>query len=304
MSEDPVICYCFGTTRAEVRAHFARPSARLDDLIARTGITTKCTACSLDLDVLLDDLRTAQRVGGSNQPRVANDARGIRFRQERIDSGFLINRDGIVTLVRLANYPPLFEDPELCTPHRYRLALFDMGGVRCAKISGRIGVGEETTIDLSAIERCPCDGWFLIRLRPEGAGHYGTLRPQAILDGSSWTAAYHTQFHMHASRERWRAGAPLLTIGGRTRAVISIINASATPSGFRVRVDGQDYRAETDGELAGNGAALFNVDAAFSDLPERASLILRIRSNEPTRKNLINRHPDGSLGVDHFPNLV
>ena len=46
------------------------------------------------------------------------------------------------------------------------------------------------------------------------------------------------------------------------------------------------------------------VDERFGELPTDAPLILRVASDRPTRKNLINRHPDGSLGVDHFPNIV
>ena len=67
---------------------------------------------------------------------------------------------------------------------------------------------------------------------------------------------------------------------------------------------GKNRTRTVEGRLAGNGASMLDVDEAFPGLPDSAPLILRVRSRRPTRKNLINRHPDGSLGVDHFPNLV
>jgi hypothetical protein len=151
---------------------------------------------------------------------------------------------------------------------------------------------------------CPSEGWFLLRLIPEGPGYYGTLRPQVVLDGGCWASAYHTQFHTDASRAGRRSGMPLRSVEGRTRTAISMINGSKRASRFRATLEGPGYQAEAGGELPGDGARVFEIDDNFPDLPTEAPLIFRINSDYPFRKNVINRHPDGSLGIDHFPNVV
>ena len=304
MSEDPIICYCFGTARNEVRAHFSRPGARLDDLIEQTRITTKCTACALDLDILLDEIQAGERLDGATAAKLAAKEWGFLERVERVDSGFLLNRDGVRTHIRLANYPPFFQDGDYCSSHRYNLKLFDNAGKLRASRKGKIGVGEEKTIELGAIAGCPDAGWFLIRLMPTGPGHYGTLRPQAILDGGWWTAAYHTQFHSDASRSGRRAGTPLRTVGRHTHATVSLINGARRPTSYKAVMTGPNFEGVIQGKLAGNGAVFLDIDKIFENLPENSPLILRVASKRPTRKNLINHHPDGSLGVEHFPNLV
>lgn len=304
MTEDPIICYCFGTRRDAVRRHFSKPEARLEDLIAETSITTKCTACTLDLDVLLDDIQSSERLAGPRATAIEAESAGWPNRIERVDSGFLICDDKITTHIRLANYPPNFDSPELCTPHDWKLKIFDNDGRVRKTAAGRIGVGEEIGIELAELGDCPAQGWFLLRLFPNGPGHYGTVRPQAALQGEDWVACYHTQFHTDASREGRRSGTPLRTVGGFTHAVVSIINGASKPATWQATMEGDGRTRTVEGRLAGDGACMLGVDAAFPGLPDSASLILRVRSSRPTRKNLINRHPDGSLGVDHFPNLV
>ncbi len=298
-----MICYCFGISREAVRTHFARPGARLDDFITATGITTKCTACAIDLDVMLDEVNEAA-VAGRSAAREDVPRRGWRTAIERVDSGFLVCDGSMRTSVRLANYPPYFENLALCAPHHFKLMLFDNDGRACARAKGRVEPGEETTIDLSALAGCPPQGWFLLRQRPESAGHYGTMRPQAVLDGGTWVACYHTQFHTDAARDGRRSSTPLRSVAGRTRALISIINGSARATDFRATLEGGSSAQTAEGKLLGNGACFLDVDTVFPKLPPGAPLILRVQSTQPTRKNLLNRHPDGSFGVDHFPNLV
>lgn len=304
MSEDPIICYCFGVTRVAVHAHFAQPDAQLKDLVAKTGITTKCTACALDFDVLLDEIHSSEQMIQARTAAEAETAGGLRERIDRVDSGLLLCNETVKTYIRLANYPPCFEGDDLCAPHRYRFAIFDDDGRVRAREHGRIGVCSEITIDLAALRNCPERGWFLLRLMPEGSGYYGTLRPQAVLEGRNWTACYHTQFHSDASREGRRSGTPIRTSGRKTRALVSIINGSMKPSRFVAAVELPGGLRESAGLIRGSGGHLLDVDAVFRDLPENASFILRIRSEQPTRKHLINLHPDGSMGVEHFPNLV
>jgi bacterioferritin-associated ferredoxin len=304
MSEDPILCYCFGVKRAEVLAHFANQGARLEDLVARTGVSTRCTACAVDLDLMLDEIQSSEQRMRARTEELAISQSGFRSRVNRVDSGFLLCDDDVKTSIRLANYPPPSQNIDLCTPHLYRVTLFDNDGRICCQDRGKVDVQEEKAIELSNLPGCPREGWFLLDLQPQGPGRYGTLRPQAAFQGKDWAACYHTQFHTFASRSGRRSGAPLRTIGSLTRTVISVINGSSHPSRYWATIESHDGSEEVQGNLAGHGACFLDIDAAFTRRPANAFLIFRIRSEKPTRKNLIYRHPDGSLGFDHFPNLV
>lgn len=304
MTEDPIICYCFGVKRDAIRQHFSKPNARLEGLIAETRITTKCTACALDLDVMLDEIQSSERLVRARAAALEAESVGWHSRIERVDSGFLICDDKITTRIRLANHPPNFDSPDLCTLHDWKLKVFDNEGRVRKTAAGRIGVGEEISIELAELGDCPAQGWFLLRLIPNGPGHYGTVRPQTVLQGEDWVACYHTQFHTDASREGRRSGTPLRTVGGFTRAVVSVINGGVKPTTYEATLEVGGKKRTANGRLRGNGACMLDVDAIFPGLPDNSALILRLRSGDPTRKNLINKHPDGSLGVDHFPNLV
>jgi hypothetical protein len=301
---DPIICYCFGIKRADVAAHFAQSGARLEDLIEKTHITTKCTSCAIDLDIMLDEMQNSDQVKRSRAEELASSRAGLRDRIDRTDSGFFLCDGSTKTSIRLANYPPPGQSVELCAPHTYRVTLFDNDGRVRAQGAGSVDVLEEKTVDLAAMDGCPEEGWFLLTAHPKGPGRYGTLRPQAAFEGRNWAACYHTQLHTFASRSGRRSGAALRTIGGLTRTVISVINSSRNQSAYRATLECLDGIEEMSGSLAGHGACLLDIDASFRRRPDNAFVIFRIESEQPTRKNLIYRHPDGSLGFDHFPNLV
>lgn len=304
MSDDPILCYCFDVKRADVIAHFSAPGARLQDLVDRTKVTTKCTACAVDLDNVLDELQSGEQRTRARAEEVASSRLGLRQRVDRTDSGFFLCNAEVKTSIRLANYPPPALSDDLCSPHTYRVTLFANDGTVCAKDNGAVGTNEEITIDLAAMPGCPLQGWFLLTVHPEGPGRYGTLRPQTAFEGPGWSACYHTQLHTFASRSGRRSGAPLRSIGGLTRTLISVINGSGRPTSYRATLEGPSGVEAVDGELSGNGACLLDIDALFPRKPDNATVIFRMQSEQPTRKNLIYRHPDGSLGFDHFPNLV
>lgn len=302
MSDDPVICYCFGTTRDQVREHFKKPGATLEQLIGETQITKKCTACSLDLDMLLEEIQ-AERLG-TVVPSAMSAGRG-RFidKVDRADSGFFICDGTISTQIRLSNYPPMYDDKSFCTDYSYILSLFDEQGHCIARPSGRLPVGSELTLNLGALG-APRRGWFLLHQMPDGPGYYGTTRPQVFLKGHGWAACYHTQFHSDATRKGRRADSPAFVIDGKTRMRVAVINGSANPTKVRFRLEGTDCQGEAETVLLGNGSTIFDVDAAMPTLSGTGPALLHVISDEPTRKILINVHPDGTWGVDHFPNIA
>jgi len=279
------------------------PGATLDTLVAQTRVGTKCTACLLDLDVLLADFDQAgsgRSIGSFDQ--ATGPGRGAPW--ERVDSGFFLNQDGIQTILRIANFDLGFAPTEHAAAHDCRLWVFNDAGKIRARDVFHVGGGEETTINLSDYPACPGRGWFLIAMKPRRAGYYGTMRPQVALVGRDWVACYHTQFHADAVRSGRRSGIVLRTKGPYTGAAVYAINGSNAASGLELVIsDHYGYRRNADFQLAARGSAMIEIDRAFRDLPSDASLLLDVHSQEPTRKCIINRHGDGSLGVDHFPNF-
>ena len=304
MFQAPIICYCYGLKRADIAAKLAQPDLRLDDLIAETRITTKCTACAVDLNAMIDQMHASERLNHLRAEELKASTKGWQQKVDRLDSGFFICDGEIKTALRFANHPPFTNDESLCAPHDFTVTLFDNGGRVCARHWGHVAVREEQTIELAGLQGCPEQGWFLLHMRPRGPGRYGTLRPQAALKGRGWISCYHTQFHTDAARAGRRSGVALWLVEGRTRAQVSIINGSPVSSRYQASLETDVGMRHTEGTIAGNGACFLDVDSAFGGLPETGAVVLRLDSEQPTRKNIINRHPDGTLGVDHFPNRV
>lgn len=303
MSNDTVLCYCYAVTRGQIRRHFEKPGATLEDLIEETNVTRKCTACALDLDILLDDLLMT-RSDRVSPYTLVEALSGVEVKVDRMDSGFFIQNAHISSSICLANYPPVNGDEILCAPHTWTLVVFRDNGTVCHRQSGYIGIHEEVNIKFENIPGCPDRGWFLLSQSPDGRGHYGTLRPQVLLVGNTWAAAYHTQFHSDASRKGRRSSTPLFSIDGKTRTRVSVINGSKNRTNVAISLKGVNFHAQVDHKIDGAGAWMFDVDELFPENNDAGPMILRINSDEPTRKNLINIHPDGSWGVEHFPNLV
>jgi bacterioferritin-associated ferredoxin len=305
VSDESILCYCFGVTREQVRRHFADPRATLEQLIERTSVTRKCTACLVDLDMLIDGLGGASDRGSAEKGATDQaDSAGWADVVDRIDSGFFLSSSEVRTSIRLANYPPVDAAFDCCVTHDWTLRAYSEGGALLAVLRGSVAPHAEATIALADIGRLPERGWFLLRQVPAGEGHYGTLRPQVLLTGRNWAAAYHTQFHADATRKGRRAGIPVFVVDGHTNAQISIINGTGRPTRFSVRIDGAGGSRSVDGRLPGNGSTLFDLDAAFAGVCGSGAAIVRVESDEPTRKNIVNRHPDGTLGVEHFPNVA
>ena len=164
INHEQVVCYCFGVTEERIRAHFARPGATLDQLIAETNLTKKCSVCMLNLEVLLDQIQSPDQALKARVEEIVSAGQGFTEKIDRIDSGFLICDPDIKTSIRLANYPPMFERQELCTPHRYILTIFDDDGCALAH-QGRVDVGRDDDRP-SELPNCPVHGWFLINQHP------------------------------------------------------------------------------------------------------------------------------------------
>lgn len=302
-SDDDVICVCFEITKRQVRKYLTEnASASVDDFVQATGYGTKCTACLLDLDVIVNDLGA---VGLKNAPPGIGSGNVLKKAQgfgvvDRVDSGFFMNSDGITSLLRVANFNPLFENVDFVTPHDLNLWLFTEDGKMVARANGHVGINETFEIDLSAIEGAPKAGWFLLSSLPHGGGYYGTLRPQVVLRGDNWASAYHTQFHGYATNSVRRMAVGIRASAGKSNSSICVINGENKAGDAALRIYGENYDESHKFHLAKNGSRMLDIDDLFQNLPQNAGLIAHIDSDTVTRKFIINRQPDGSWGADHF----
>lgn len=305
--DSDVICVCFNVTRGGIREFMSRPGADVESLFRETNIGTKCTACMLDLDVILSDIHAGGRIspppGIGSGKMVANGA--AMGAVERVDSAFFICENGVITVLRLANFNPLFGDGSESVAHDYRIWLMAEDGNITARIKGRIEPSEQIDVDFSDVDGCPPRGWFLISLLPLGPGYYGTLRPQALLIGEDWASSYHVQFHYFATNTTGRrTSVAVKSTAGRTWSSISVINGENRDGRVTFRLSGANgFEAKHDSHLAVRGSMIIDLDSVFDDLPDDSLLICSVESDLLTRKYLINKQPDGKWGADHFPSV-
>lgn len=299
------LCFCFDVTEAAVRAHFAR-GGDYDTLVERTGIGTRCTACLLDLDVVLDRIHQARTPGPAtvSGPAAATQAGLLVRPTDWTDSGFLVCDAGIKTVLRIVNHPLLFEADWPVPVYDYSLRLFDETGRARACRSGFLGAGAELSYELATMPSCPPRGWFLIRLRPRSRGVFGSIRPYVVLEGPTWTTAYHTQPQAMASTLHHRTRVAIAGNGKRLAAAVSLINAARARTTVCLKLSdpGGAHAAEAELSLDGHASTIIDLDQLFTDMPCDRALTLEVTSTQPTRRHIIGYQANGAWNVDHFPN--
>lgn len=303
-SEAGFVCFCFGVTRAEIFSHFKETDATYDTLVKKTRVGTKCTACLLDLDLIVDEAsgeRAARQITTDDKP----DARGdglFKVPVDQCNSGFFINRGGIATIIRFANHGPIFENLPHATGFRYSLQLVTDLGKRSVLRRGRLEIDAEVTLDLSEFPGMPEQGWFILSFYPDREGLMGSVRPQIALRGPHWVTCYHPQYHHYACRSR---SIPVQKVAGRFSTEVHMINASRAHTNvvFRAQSVQSPYRAEYRCQLGGYHASFESLDNAFPDAPDHEVLSVNVLSDNPIRKHVLNYLGDGAVSVDHFPDF-
>ncbi len=301
------LCYCYGITKDDVREHFRRPGSTYESLVDETRIATKCTACRLDLDLLLSELHAVPGGPSANvrSPETSDQGSGLGSwarPQDLSDAGFVHVDGDITTVLRVANQGLLFDDTTRVVPYKWTLRVFTGAGRLAAKRGGSLAVEQDVSIDFADLVDPPFSGWFLISLYPRGEGLCGTTRPQLIVLGAGWASPVHTQFLSMACRHK---AALLFSEGGRTGAMISLINASRASNAVTISLATEVGRAvaNTEIRLVGYGSRLANLDELFGPLDAEGILTVSVRSREPVAKHLILRNRDGSWSQNHFPNV-
>lgn len=303
IADDEVICYCFGTTKKDVREHLSNPQNNYDSLVDKTSIGTKCTACMLDVDLVVHEAigrHVSAKVTYKNIDEALSQS--SQYPIDLADSGFFINRDDIKTIVRVANYGVMFEGEQYCAPYSYRLDVISSEGKHIATRRGNIPVGSTLHEDLSEIPNMTNDGWFIIDLMPMKQGLFGSIRPQIALLGSHWATTYHTQRHSIAC-----AGRAVFTqaSSGKFNTSINVINAKGGDAivDFTFLDINENVLKTAQRILPGYASAMVDLDSLFPDAPSDTVLLLPVSSSQGTRKHIVNHHQGGSVSVDHFPDF-
>lgn len=301
-----ILCVCFGTTRDDVREIMGRPGCSVDDMIQETKIGTKCTACLLDLDITLNDIHqsregVAAATDGEHNVEKAAGSSPI----EHLDSAFFVCDDGVKTNLRIANYTPMFEEGPQAVDHNYTLWLVGEDGRIGVTTRGVIPANDQVEIDFSSFDKCPKRGWFLISCMPTGPGFYGTLRPQAIMIGDSWSSTYHVQPQYAASNEYRRLSIVVKTANRQTHSSVFIFNGERNDGGVTVEVESResDFKAQCKAYIVANGMCVVDLDKEFPALPENECMLVTVESDTITKKYLATIQPDGQWSADHFPTL-
>ena len=301
------LCYCFDVSEQDVRDHFLRDGRDYDDLVARTRIGTKCTACLLDLDLVLEDIH--RRPGNllrlaAGGERAARENRGFKMPADHADSGFFVCENGVSTVIRLANYGVLFEEDSPNVSYNYSLFLISQDGRLCTRHRGHIAVSEDLEIELASLANCPGRGWFLLSMYPTGDGLFGTLRPQVALMGPNWNATYHTQPHMMATTGNYRFSVVMRGDDNSLSGAVSIVNTvrKVTNAVFSLSDTEGAFEIRKSVEVPARGSSLLALDDLFPSAPAGRPLFVSVGSEHPTRKHIVNWHADGSWSIDHFPN--
>lgn len=302
-TQQKILCACLNVKRDEAIEFLKKPGNSVDALVAKTGMGTKCAACLLDLDVIIEnvDKKNELKKRDYSKSKLLNQTSFGMGSVDRVDSGFFVCNDAINTIIRLANFNPLFREGSEATPHKFKLMIMEESGRVAAKKTGYIRAGEQINIDLGKIKNCPTQGWFLLSVIPLGPGYYGTLRPQVLLIGSDWASACHTQFHGFASNKGRRVAVGIKSTNRRTWCKVCIINGENKTGEVALRAEGLTYKSSFSFILPSKGSKIISLDSVYEGLPEDEQIVLNVESKLLTRKYLINTQPDGSWGADHFP---
>lgn len=300
-----ILCVCFGTTRDDVREYMSRPGCSVDDMIQETKIGTKCTACLLDLDITLHDIQQSRGSGSAvdRNSHIENLAGSTPV--EHLDSAFFVCKDGIKTILRIANFTPMFEEGPESVAHNYTLWLIGEDGRIAVTDRGVIGANTQIEIDFSQLAKCPSQGWFLISCIPTGPGFYGTLRPQALLVGDTWASSYHVQPQYAASNVYRRLSIVIKSAKHLTHSSLYIFNGERNGGKIIVEVDSResDFHGTCNAYVAANGMCVVDLDKEIASFPESECMLVTVESETITKKYLATVQPDGQWSADHFPTL-
>jgi bacterioferritin-associated ferredoxin len=300
-----IVCACFSVTEADIKAHLANPQNTLETLVSETGIGTKCTACLLDLDLVIDDTVEFRRSVASRLGQGIQQTKGLTVSTDLTSSGFFLNRKDVRTSLRVSNFPVLFESNCRGVPYSVSLRLVSAAGY-CVR-THRQNLNLNCTMHVSFSEMLPPeieDGWLLLSLYPKQRGLVGSIRPQVALEGANWVSTYHTQPQAMATKDGSRNKITVYRAERGFRSLVSVINANSRVGSVTVKMKdmyGPWERIHTL-DMGASHSTLIDLDEHFPDAPIGGIFQVTVTSDVDTRKHILIQQANDSLSIDHFPN--
>jgi len=297
---DPVICVCFDKRRSDILAEMQRPGATFSKLVDETGVGRKCTACRMDLEMLLGQPLEFQP--SMERSDLVGPGLGHSMSDNR-NCGFFVCTDEIDTVLCVSNHAlPTDKNLQLST-FDYVCDIRSQQGERLATRRGRLEPHGDLLVSMRELVGAIGYGWFILNLIPRSAGLIGNTRPQVLLVGNGWAASYHAQLVSWASKVR------SVMVGardGKTSALFPVLNMELKDAALTVDL----YK---DGGLVGSrqtmvaadSLAVLDVDALFAAEIERypdTLFVAVLHSDRPTRRYIAIKHRNGAMSIDHFPN--
>lgn len=292
-----LICFCFDISREAVLAHIRRPGSSYEKLIRETGIGTKCTACRMNLEILLGDHVNFESPG----PQAAAKSAGWKIAGDQLNCGFFFVRHEMHTVLRFANPKFPLNAAAPLAAHDWFLTVFNEDGKAVHRDRGLLDIEGAVTVDFSTLPGLPEFGWFTLDMIPCGKGFVGNIRPQCLLIGRGWAVPYHGQLTMFASKRRTIM---VPTGEGRYDTFFPVINTSGESNEIMIAISGisADFSDQAKITIPPYGARLIELDSLFRQPPVGQLAIALVTSPQPARHFVMHRHATGSYSVDHFPN--
>jgi len=302
---DRQICNCFNITVSDIKEYMVDGSRTIDDLVRDTAIGTKCTACFLDVDLVLGDLQknhgsiASQALSKSKQNWMKSS--GIEFAQLRKESGFFINQNGIQTTLVCGNDGFLFEKGDTVVPFSYRIYIYDNDGQIRASKKGVLQAHQTLTLDFCDVPKCPPQGWFILNLLASKRGLEGATRPQFFIHADGFSASVHTQPVSSACKSKISM---LKRHKNGCRVMVQAMNATSSDAEVTLNltsIDGEKI-ASNSSYLSRKGSFIWELESIFPDLVYEDWMLIEVKSDKPIRKHIIHLLNDGSWSLDHFQN--
>lgn len=311
-AEERIVCPCFGSTEADIREYLLKPGVTFEDLVDETGIGSKCTACLLDVDLILQDYVDAHAYHIPKKNKVPNvvlgwlgkgnaggNAGGWALTANQPNVGFFLNGDGVTTTLRIPNRRLLFDLDAPISSYDYRIIVRGPDGRRAAFLTGELPANDDLAVDFSKIDGCPAYGWFLSCLYARDDALRGTTRPQVLYRGETWACTIHPQTFQGACHKKLLLNA--FTNGGTP--LVMAINVVKKPS--RLTVSANYFRGDGGQtktiRLPPYGVKLIDFRETFDELDDDKALLLTIESDTPVQKFILNKQSSGAFDIDHFP---
>lgn len=304
---DEVLCVCFGIKTTEVVDFFQRPDASVDKLISETKLGTKCTACLLNLDVELENLKVAKVLEVKSEGNIVSKPLWGAAPKCMVDSGFFLNYQGIETTLRVSNFENKFfkNSKEKLVPFFWRLKIYtDMGNL-IARKKGKLEINSSLDLPINDFAKDNESGWFWLELKPMQRGLFGSTRPQFSLTQENWISTVHTQPHMSSCKLK---SVIVKSDGEKFNASVHVINSDQFKKNeirlvlTEVSSPKKSVSTSATVSLCRNGSKMVDLDKIieFSKL-NSGYYILSVHSSQFCRKHIIINQKKGEMSIDHFP---